>query len=372
MTAQDPYKVIVWGPGAVGRACLKIMYDRPEFLVVGVLAHSPSKNGVDVGEYIGRAPTGVRISTDRETIFALDADVVIYTGAPPIDHAAMDEDMISLLESGKSVVNATAYFYPHYHGADYAARLEAACRKGGASLHGTGEQPGFFFERIAVALTAMCSELETVTMEEFVNVSGTSLETMAGFGVGQPLEVAQAPNPVRDELLMTVFAEELSMVSQGLFGKPVDVTAKAKYTVADEDVVLPTGTIKKGTVRDLEYEYVGSIDGKPRLRTTIRWLFVGEERWIIGVEGKPVSIKADITAYASLVDRAHARPGDDTFLTSYITAMPLIQAIPVVCSAEPGFVYPTLFTRYVPDFRQLEGRGSVLGAPASSARLGTY
>lgn len=367
MTKQEPYKVIVWGPGAVGRACLKVMHDRPEFQVVGVLAHSPSKDGVDVGEFIGRDPVGVYISTDREAVFALDADVVLYTGAPPIDHEAMDENMISLLESGKSVINATAYFYPHYHGPEYAARLEEACRKGGTSLHGTGEQPGFFFERIAVALTAMCSELDCITMEEFVNVSGTSLETMAGFGVGQPLEVAEAPNPVRNELLMTVFAEELSMVSQALFGKPVEVKVEARYKVADEDLVLPTGTIKKGNVRDLEYEYVGSIDGKPRLKTTIRWLFTGDERWIIGVEGKPVSIKADITAYASQVERSHRHPGDDTFLTSYITAMPMIQAIPVVCSAEPGLVYPTLFSRYVPDFRQLEGHGgSVLGTPDAS------
>lgn len=364
MAVRDPFKVIVWGPGGVGRACLKVLYGRPEFDIVGVLAHSPSKAGIDVGEFLGREPIGVPISVDREAIFAMDADVVLYTGAPPIDHAAMDEDMIQLLESGKSVINATAYFYPHHHGADYAARLEAACRKGGSSLHGTGEQPGFFFERIAVALTGMCSELDMLTMEEFVNVSGSSLQTMAVFGVGQPLEVAQSPNPVRDELLMTVFAEELSMVGQGLFGKPVEVTMDVAYTVADAELVLPTGTIPKGNVRDLEYTYTGFIDGKARLKTTIRWLFSGEERWIIGVEGKPVSIKADISAYASLVDRSHFRPGDDTFLTSYITAMPMIQAIPVVCSAKPGLVYPSLFSHYVSDFRQLSG-GPMLGAPVT-------
>jgi 2,4-diaminopentanoate dehydrogenase len=368
MTVRERLKVIVWGPGGVGRACLKILYDRPEFEIVGVLAHSPSKDGVDVGEFLGRPHIGVRMSTDREAVFALDADVVLYTGAPPIDHAAMDEDMIQLLASGKNVINSTAYFYPHHHGPEYVARLEAACRKGGTSLHGSGEQPGFFFERIAAALTTMCSELDMLSMEETVNVSGSSLQTMGVFGVGQPLEVALAPNPVRDQLLLTVYSEQLSMVGKSLFGKPVETVMDVECIVADETITLPTGTIEKGNVRDLVFTYTGSVDGTPRLKTTVRWLFSCDERWIIAVEGKPVSISADISAFASLLDKSHARLGDDTALTSYITAMPMIQAIPVVCAAEPGLVYPSLFSHYMTDFRGLSATGSILGVPGTPGR----
>jgi hypothetical protein len=32
----------------------------------------------------------------------------------------------------------------------------------------------------------------------------------------------------------------------------------------------------------------------------------------------------------------------------------MIQAIPVVCTAPPGIVYPSIFTRNVPDLRMLE------------------
>ncbi|MCZ4519470.1 hypothetical protein O4220_13180 [Rhodococcus ruber] len=358
---RDPYKIIVWGPGAVGTACLKLLHGRAEFEVVGVLAHSASKEGLDVGTFIGESPSGLKISTDKESVLALDADCVLYCGQPPIDPDGMNADTIALLESGKNVISATAYFYPPYHGEDYARRIEDACIAGGSSLHGTGEQPGFFFERIAVALTGMCTELESVTMEEYVNVSGTSLETMKVFGVGQPLSVAEAPNPFLDNLLMTVFAEELTQVGLALFGKPVEISMQTNYSVADEDLVLKTGTIAKGNVSNLEYIYSATIDGKERLRTVIRWVFSGDDRWIIEVEGKPVSIRADISAYASLVDRSHFRPGDETFLTSYITAMPIIQAISVVCEAAPGFVSPSVFTHHTPDFRDLGTRKSIVG-----------
>ena len=52
MNTQQPYKVIVWGPGYLGQACIKQPLQRPEFELVGVLAYSESKNGKDAGELV--------------------------------------------------------------------------------------------------------------------------------------------------------------------------------------------------------------------------------------------------------------------------------------------------------------------------------
>ncbi|MBU0538356.1 MAG: dihydrodipicolinate reductase, partial [Gammaproteobacteria bacterium] len=63
---RAPYKVIVWGPGIVGNACLKEVIKKPELELVAVLAYSESKNGVDVGEYLGMDAVGVCMTTDQE------------------------------------------------------------------------------------------------------------------------------------------------------------------------------------------------------------------------------------------------------------------------------------------------------------------
>jgi hypothetical protein len=357
---RDPYRVIVWGPGAVGTAVLRLLHGRPEFELVGVLCHSPSKDGVDVGEYIGKEPTGLKISSDRDAVLGTDADVVLFTGQLPLDPEAMDADTIALLESGKNVISATWYFYPPFHGDEYAEKIEAACRKGNASIHGTGEQPGIFFERIAMALTGVCMEVEHLRMEEFVNVGRTSLETMAAFGVNRPLEEAQQPNPVVERLLTSVFGEQLSLCARSLYGKRPEIKMETEFTVAEEDVVLDSGTIQKGNVSNLAYTFTASIDGTVRLTTVINWVFSGHDRWIIELEGDPVSIKADMSGFATLDGELEHRPGDPTSVTSYVTATPIVQAIPVVCEAPAGIVYPNLFASKVPDLRSLGGRASIV------------
>ena len=47
-----------------------------------------------------------------------------------------------------------------------------------------------------------------------------------------------------------------------------------------------------------------------------------------------------------------------TPIAYYATALPMLQAIPVVVDAAPGIVYPTVFTTAVPDLRQLSAVGA--------------
>src|SRR5271156_5740749 len=125
-----PYRVIVWGPGGVGRACLRQLIDRKDCEIVGVLAYTAAKNGKDVGELIGHAPIGVRVTTNKEDVFRLNADAVLYSGMLPFDVPSMESDIIRLLESGKNVISAVAFHFAHNHGAAYVEKFEAACRKG--------------------------------------------------------------------------------------------------------------------------------------------------------------------------------------------------------------------------------------------------
>jgi hypothetical protein len=41
-----PLRVLVWGPGGLGRICIREMVGRAEFDLAGVLAYSPESDGV--------------------------------------------------------------------------------------------------------------------------------------------------------------------------------------------------------------------------------------------------------------------------------------------------------------------------------------
>src|SRR3990172_1562302 len=66
---MKPYKIIVWGPGYLGAACIKEVLHRPEFELVGVLAYNEEKNNKDIGELLGIGSLGIKVTTDQEKIF---------------------------------------------------------------------------------------------------------------------------------------------------------------------------------------------------------------------------------------------------------------------------------------------------------------
>ncbi|OWY62372.1 dihydrodipicolinate reductase, partial [cyanobacterium TDX16] len=72
-------KVIQWATGGVGRAAIEGVLDHPELELVGAWVHSDAKEGVDLGELVGRDAIGVTATTDVDALLALEADCVLYS-----------------------------------------------------------------------------------------------------------------------------------------------------------------------------------------------------------------------------------------------------------------------------------------------------
>jgi 4-hydroxy-tetrahydrodipicolinate reductase len=377
---KNPYRVIVWAPSGVGRACLRVLLDRDDCEIVGVLAYSPEKNGKDVGELIDHPPIGVKVTTDKEAIFALEADAVLYAAMLPFDAAAMESDVIRLLESGKNVISAVAFHYAHNHGPAYVEKFEAACRKGKSCLHGTGENPGFWFERVALTFTGACSHVEHLQLHEFADLStsGSSAELLAGVCFGFTAEQAAQPGPMDALWKEYYFVEIMNMGSIALFGRPLDrIEHTPKHYFAAHDIVMAKEKgdpidmmIPKGRVHAMTHSFTGYLDGRPRITTSVNWFLrkenapfpvKSEHNWLIEIEGKPVSLRCEIGAFASLTGDLEFSPGDPTSSTYYVTAIAMVQAIPVLCGHEPGIVYPSIFATSSTDLHRLEGRKTLVG-----------
>ena len=127
-------KVIQWATGGVGRAAVAGIVAHPDLELVGCWVHSADKVGVDVGELCGIDPIGVTATDDVDALLALDADCVVYS---PI--MADPSEVARILASGTNVVTPLNWFFPA--GRDESA-IEAACRAGDSSVHGTGIHPG--------------------------------------------------------------------------------------------------------------------------------------------------------------------------------------------------------------------------------------
>ena len=247
MTEQRrPLRVIVCGPGTVGGACLREIMKLPEFELVGVLAYSKTKEGLDAGDLVGMPPTGVTITCNKDEILATEADCVLHCALSLPDQTEMDDDVCRLLESGKNVISSAAYHFPSLRGEDYVKRLERACRVGNSSLHGSSIHPSFMIERLGVTLTGLVNRLDMFKMQEISVVSRIPSHELAYvLGFGRPNEDFAEDGDVM-KVIKWYYHESLTAATLTLFGRlPDTIETRTENTLAEHDLNWPSGIITK-------------------------------------------------------------------------------------------------------------------------------
>jgi len=116
---------------------------------------------------------------------------------PDPDAAAeMERAILAAREAGDSlggVVEIRAEEVPAGLGDPVMDKLEAACRKGGAVFHATGIDPDLVSDRVVPALTGMCTDISSLTLQENWDSTYTAAELLGMCGFGMPPREAPLP-----------------------------------------------------------------------------------------------------------------------------------------------------------------------------------
>jgi hypothetical protein len=332
------YRVIQWATGFVGQEAVKGVVAHPELELVGAWVHSPEKVGRDVGELCGVGPLGVAASGDLDEICALDADCVVY--APVL---ASTNTVARLLESGKNVVTPVGWIYPNAS-TPKLAELEAACRAGNATLHGTGINPGGVTERFPLMLSALCRNIRHVRAEEFSDIRNYPTESVVRdimlFGT-PPQQAKTSPMPT---ILGDGFMQSIDMVAAEL-GWALDAEKRTTHemAVATHDLDTPVGVLEAGTVAAQRFTWEGLVDGLPVITVRVNWL-MGEEHldppWTFGPEGQRFEVELDAEPPLAMTFHGLHPPviGEQPEIGLIAPAMHCVNAIPAVCEAPAGLL----------------------------------
>jgi len=331
------YRVIQWATGHVGRQAVRGVVAHPELELVGCWVHSDDKAGRDAGELCGVDPLGVRATQNVDQLLALEADCVVYTPLLP-DTA----EVIRILESGKNVVTPLGWFYPKSIGG--ADDVEAACLRGGVTLHGTGLHPGGITERIPLLIANLSRKIRHVRAEEFSDIRSYKAELV----VREIMLFGKTPEEARasmmPELLGAGFRQSIDMVADAL-GMKLDAEKPCTHEMAfaTAPIATPVGTLARGTVAAQRFTWTGTVAGRPVITVRVNWL-MGEENldppWTFGDEGERFEIAVDGEPSLTLtVHGLHPKsyrddPDNNPGLTA--TAMHCVNAVPYVCRAAPG------------------------------------
>ncbi len=321
----------------MGRTALRRIIDHQGLGLVGVFVYSAAKSGQDAGELARRATTGIRATDDRDAILATPADVVIHTPRITLPYDALVSDVEALLRSGKNVISTAGFHWPSTHGEAYADRLHAAAVAGGATLAGVGVNPGMVVERIALAATAMCVDLKHIHVAETVDASGMASAAFVFdlMGLGSDPAVDDIRQGPLATLYTTLFSEVLHFAGHAMATTVAAIEPDHRLTLAPRDIVIPAGTIAKGTTAATEWRWTAHYTNGVTFTLAILWTadpaLHGEGRghWDITLEGRPnIHLTLDIAEADPAAPPSRA-------LTDATMAV-AINAIPDVIAAPPG------------------------------------
>jgi hypothetical protein len=345
-------RVVQWATGAVGAAQLREVVDRDDLELVGLFVYDPAKVGVDAGELVGRPPTGVLATDDKEAILALDSDVVLHAASKAFPQNTNTDDIVALLDSGKSVITTTSYNHLPTFGADANTRIRAACARTGARFHAAGEHPGFMFERLATSVTALSQRVDKITVQEFVDCSGVSGREMLVdlMGMGKQPEEISVESPMFRAV--SVQYEQAIGAAADVLGLELDEIRHSVETgTVDHDVEVACGTLPAGSVVGQIMSWSGYHDGEPVLVAQEYWIVTDdipgwdlrlEQTFLVRVlvDGVP-SISVDLTIDNQRVDELGGTSGGQLAV-----AMTAVRALPYVLAAPPGVVTGPVFGAY--------------------------
>jgi 2,4-diaminopentanoate dehydrogenase len=345
--SSEPVRVSVWGPGTLGLASIRELILLPETDLVSVLAYADAKAGKDAGELAGVEPVGVQATTSVDDFLDADPECVIYAARDFGDFRA-DDDIVMLLEKGIDVITPLPYHYPQMRGQDVYERLQSAALRGGATLFGTGINPGFMFERLALMATGLCNGVERLALREYVNVEhikgGAEFLTGMGFGMesADPQAVEAIAGIVANYLTQYLhhFADATGLTVQRIEREDSHVSTPVDIDIPD------LFTLRSGTVALVGFTWTAYTEEGPTLSTSVNWYATdamrpdevqgrGDDCWIIEISGRP-SAQIVVELFGTLPEKDTVHPENPAQPCMLSTAIPMIQAIPAVRAAEPG------------------------------------
>jgi hypothetical protein len=320
-------RIVQWTTGNVGRRSVQAILAQPGLDLVGCYAWSADKVGRDVGELCGIEPLGIAATDDVDELLGLRPDCVVYNPMW-ID---VDE-MVRILEAGVNIVSTAAFVTGHSLGAGR-RRIAEACERGGASVFGTGINPGFA-ELIAIVTAGVCDRIDKITVTESADTSAyDSPATELPVGFARPIDDPELPAMTRAGT--AVFEDGVRLIGDALGVELDDVVCEAEYAAATADIDLGSWKIPAGHVAGVAASWQGRLDGRTVIDLRVRWRkgpiepdWEIDTGYVIEVAGRPtMRTRIDILPLAEFM-----------VLGMILTALPAINAIPAVVAAPPGIV----------------------------------
>jgi hypothetical protein len=281
-------RVIQYGLGPIGSAMARHVVDRDGLdLVAGIDIH-PTKVGKDVGEVIGLGrPLGFAVAERlAEALAQAEADVVLHTTSSYFD--TFRPQILEILEAGLDVVSTSEELsFPWLSHAELAAEIDAAAKRAGKTVLGTGVNPGYLMDSLPLNLTAICQRVDRIEVQRVINASTRRGPFQAKIGSGMSVEDFQA-KMAAGRMGHVGLPESMGMVFDTLGRKLARYESEVEPVVADRPVKTSYFDVQPGQVKGLKQVARGyTAESEFMSLTFVAALEAGDEADTIKITGSP-------------------------------------------------------------------------------------
>jgi len=316
--------VISFGAGVIGGLAAKFILEekRDRLNLVGAYDIDPKKVGEDLGKAIGLDhPVGIKISDNLDEVLTEQVDAAIHTTSSYFKGAY--PQLESIVSHGVDVVSSCEELsYPYVIDKQLSTRLDLIAKKHGATVLGTGINPGFLMDALPIALTAPCESIRTIRITRRMNAATRRIPFQKKVGAGMTRAEFQAA--IRDKRISghVGLEQSVAMLADAV-GWKLDRVEIGKVEPVIAEKVTNEGYVRipAGRVAGVKQSARGLARGQPLIELNFM-AYVGSEE-----EYDQVKIDGTPPVNCRISPCVHGDHG---------TVAMLVNMVPKVVSSPPG------------------------------------
>ena len=318
---MNKIKVAQYGLGPIGLGIVDLLMTKPWVELVGAVDIEPAKVGKDVGQLLtSPRKTGVIVTDKAADVMKKSAPDVV-THATSSYMATIHPQLTGILDNGVSVVStAEELTYPFAKHPDISNDLDELARKKNAVVLGTGINPGFLLDTLAVVLSGVCQRVNSIRAERVVDASKRRLPLQKKIGAG--LSPTEFERKVAEGRIKHVgLPESVGLIALAMGWKVGEIQERITPVIAEKEVRSDYITVPAGAVAGVRQVAKGILAGQE--------LVVLDLRMYLGAPNPHDSILIDGIPPVDMTIRGGVH-GDSA------TPAIVVNAIPALKNLKPG------------------------------------
>jgi hypothetical protein len=272
----ETIRVVQYGLGPIGLGIVEVLLTKPWVKLVGAIDIDKNKVGKDVGLLLRPArKVGVTISDQAGDVLG-DSAPRIVTHATSSYVETILPQIMDIVEHNASVVSTTEELsYPFVKHPDLAEKIDQRAKENGTVVLGTGVNPGFMLDTLAVAISGVCQDVNSIRAERVVDASRRRLPLQKKIGAGLSQEEFQR-KVAEGRIKHVGLPESVGLIALAMGWKLGEIQERITPVVAEKAVESEFIKVSAGDVAGVRQVAKGILGGQELVVLDLR-MYLGAQ-----------------------------------------------------------------------------------------------